>query len=355
MRKVNIGVIGVGAIARAHIPALQSLKEKCQITAICDINDDALKFWGDQLKLPEKKRYKDYNALLEDPTVEVVDILTPNQFHREQTIAAAKAKKDIIIEKPIARTLKETDDMIKAAKTNRVKLMSAHNRRWVKTFSMAKQATEKIGEPYAIDCVWRFYFPHEISRGFRASRELSGGGNLIDNGWHAVDTIRWLVGEINEVFAYWSRKGLGGLSTGEDTILCLFKHKNEAITQLLASWGPGPSSSKISIYGSNGMIAVDPSSYERYRPKPYGEGWEISQKLRQLAIPDTSIMLVEKLETSSLDVGTGWSGFRPMLNDFLDSIIEDKEVPISGEEGRRILQIILAAYESAEKNIPIKL
>ena len=357
MQKVNVGVVGLGAIARAHIPALQSLGEKCQIVAICDISEAAVKLWGDQLKLPEDKRYRTYQEFIKDPAMNVVDILTPNQFHRDITLAAIEAGKHVIVEKPIARTLQEADAMINAAKKNRVQLMSAHNRRYCRTFSLAKQAMAKVGEPYAASCDWRFYNPYEVTRGFRADKTLSGGGNLIDNGWHAVDLIRWLVGEVTEVFAYWSQKGLGGLSTGEDTILCIFKHQNGAISQVLNSWGPGPARSDVTIYGLNGTVVVNPETYRLYRPQPYGSEREILRRRRELGLSESTahdVTLVERLEASPLDLGMGWAGFPEMLNAFMDAILAKKQVPIPATEGRRILQIILAAYESADKGKRVK-
>jgi predicted dehydrogenase len=353
MKKVNIGVIGTGAIARVHIPALKSLEEKCQIVAICDVNEGALKFWGDRLKLPDEKRYKNYQELINDPLVEIVDILLPNQFHRDTAVAAANAGKHVIVEKPIARTLEETNDIIKAAEKNSVKLMSAHNRRYCRTFSLAKQAMAKIGKPYAVSCEWRFYYPYEVTRGFRANKDLSGGGVVIDNGWHAVDLIRWYVGEISEVFGYWSQMGLGGLSTGEDTLLCLFRHQNGALSQLLFSWGPGPAKSDIIIYGLGGTVAVNPTTYQLYRPKSFEEGWGLEG--RHSLFPNADPMTIEKLEVSPLDIGWGWAGFPEMLADFIDSIITNKPVPIPAEEGKKILQIILATYESAEKGIVVKI
>jgi len=346
MEKVKIGMIGLGNVSRLHVYAYEQLKEKAQIVAICDVSEEKLKQFSTDLKV--ERCYTDYRDLVRDPSVDVVDIMLPHYLHKDVAIAAAEVRKHILIEKPIARTLEEADEIIASAKENGVKLTVIHDRRYTRTFSLAKQMINRIGEPYAAICEWRFYGLHEVTRGFRAKKEEMGGGILIDHGWHAIDLLGWLVGEVKEVYANWSQKGLQGRSEGEDTILCLFKHKNGALSELHCSWGPGPAKSSLTIYGQDGTIEVNSEALKLYLPSI---DIERLRRLREYGMVVSDPFLLEKVEISPYVRRE----FRGVIDDFLRCVMEDGRVPIPGEEARKNLAVILAAYRSATEERPVKI
>ena len=415
MTKVKVGVIGVGLRGSGHVRIIQG-SDRGEVIAVCDVDKDRLKRFEEQYK--NIKTYTDYHRLLKDAEVEAVDIVLPHNLHAQVAIAAANAKKHILVEKPISRTLEEADAMIAAAKKNRVKLSVAEDRRYNAHWALAKQLIDegKIGEPYAAQGDSRFYGrPYEVKPGetavaatvWRGKKEAMGGGVLIDEGHHGVDLLIFLLGEIVEASAYWSRKGLGEKSEGEDTTLSIFKHRNGAISYNLSGWGPGPHRETMIVYGTKGAIDVDSETVKLYtqditvlpmpdRRRPTAE--ELMKKsaeeraLFQQLNPSVQSLVRSlnqhqiKLMTQlpSLDAQTKtvletlaartqridapaqvWtsvelrqeglmSGMSAAIHQFLEAVQENKEPKYPGEEGRRVLAAIVAAYEPATKAVSIK-
>lgn len=195
MKKIKLGIIGYGFMGQWHNNHAGTLEE-VEIVAVCDTNPEQLE------KAPEHvQKYTDYQELLKNPEVEWVMISIPNHLHHDAAIAAAKAKKHIIVEKPCALNTKEFDEMYEAARENGVIFTVDQNRRWDRDYSMVKKALEenRLGKVYMVKSshygvFGRMHDWHEYKE--------YGGGMLYDWGVHLLDQILDLLpGKITQVWA----------------------------------------------------------------------------------------------------------------------------------------------------------
>ena len=131
--RVRLGIIGIGGRASAHISALNEI-DACEITALCDIDPDHLQNGVDQVKGAKPGTFRDYTKLLEQPNVDAVAIVTPNQLHKEMTIRALEAGKHVLCEKPMGITMEDCDEVVAAAKKSRYLLQYGMQLRHTPTF-----------------------------------------------------------------------------------------------------------------------------------------------------------------------------------------------------------------------------
>jgi UDP-N-acetylglucosamine 3-dehydrogenase len=363
MRKLGIGVIGAGHAAWiGHLPWYWE-NPRVEIRAISDVIEDnavqAARRWG------VEAWYKDYNELLVRDDIEAVSICTPTWTHRGIAVAAAQAGKHILCEKPMARTVEECDAMIEAARQARVKLAIGFAKRCNPGFERVKQIIDDglIGKPYHLDIHWNLYFPpgSPESKSFSEDQRV-GGGVLLDNGIHYVDTFRWWLGvEVDTVFAEISKVIPGRAFEDEATAILRFKDGATALLDMgfnrvvdveASGWDQRlPYAWRFTemgfVYGEKGTIYYDVPSFnstEPVRVELYlqkGQGCELGG-WHKLEIPTT----MQPGGARSPGELTTYP-FKREIDRFVECILNDKEPPAKGEDGRIAIQVIMAAYESA--------
>jgi predicted dehydrogenase len=149
-KKLKLGIIGFGRIAAAHAGAIMDLHDSVELTAVATRQSDKAKYITE--KFGAKKNYSDYHELLNDREIDAVIVCLPNYLHHPVCIDVAKAQKHILVEKPIAMNVMETDDIIKAAQENGISLMVAQSRRFSDAMmKIREEMTKVIGHPFRID------------------------------------------------------------------------------------------------------------------------------------------------------------------------------------------------------------
>ena len=195
MSKLKIGIIGCGGISNGkHMPALSSLSDKVEMVAFCDIIVERAQEAAKKYGTPDAKVYEDYHQLLEDKSIDVVHVLTPNRSHCEITVAALEAGKHVMCEKPMAKTAADARKMLEAAKRSGKKLTIGYQNRCRPDSLLLKKAVDRgdLGEIY-------FAKAHAIRRravptwGVFLNEYEQGGGPLIDIGTHALDLTLWMM------------------------------------------------------------------------------------------------------------------------------------------------------------------
>lgn len=195
MSKLKIGIIGCGGIANGkHLPALSRLSDKVEMVAFCDIIVERAQKAAQQYGTADAKVYEDYHQLLEDKSIDVVHVLTPNRSHCELTVAALEAGKHVMCEKPMAKTAEDARKMLDAAKRSGKKLTIGYQNRFRSDSLLLKKAVDRgdLGEIY-------FAKAHAIRRravptwGVFLNEFEQGGGPLIDIGTHALDLTLWMM------------------------------------------------------------------------------------------------------------------------------------------------------------------
>ena len=191
MEKIKVAVIGLGGIAQlVHLPNLIKTNN-VSVTAVAEINKSRLNTIADKFNIAE--RYTNYEELLEKSDSDAVIVATPTATHKEITISVLQAKKDVLVEKPLARTYEEAKPIVEAAKKNKRKIMVGMNLRYRPDAMILRSLIKnnEIGTPLYVKCGW---FRSQSSKGKCFNRkEESVGGVIIDLGILLLDLSLWLL------------------------------------------------------------------------------------------------------------------------------------------------------------------
>lgn len=193
-KKLRIGIIGTGGIARAcHMPAYQALPDQCEIVALCDIKPDVLAKAATDFGV--SKTYAKYEDLLKDPEIDAVSVATPNAVHLEPTVMALKAGKHVLCEKPLSMNAEQSKQICRTAKETGKILQVGLQIRFTPQIRFVKQFIEDggMGDIY-------YARAHALRRrgvpawGVFIDKEKQGGGPLIDIGVHILDATLFMMG-----------------------------------------------------------------------------------------------------------------------------------------------------------------
>jgi len=341
MAKLKVGVIGCGSIAQhRHLPEYQ-WNEQVELVAVCDINEERANQVAEKYQV---KAYTDFNKLLENKEIEAVSVCTPNYLHAPISIAALNAGKHVLCEKPMATSEEEAEQMIAAAKTNGKKLMIGHNQRFVKSHQKARQLI-KSGEVGKIHS-FRTAFGHggpegwsvEGKEGWFFNKEKAFIGAMGDLGVHKADLLRYILDEEFVEVGAFVETNAKDFSSVDDNAVCVLKSESGIIGTLAASWAyTGKEDNSTVIYGEKAILRLeDDPNYSLI--VQYGTGEKVNYELGKIQSNDAG--------------GQNVSG---VIDHFVESITEDKEPLIPGEEGKKSLGIILAALESNKKKTIAKI
>lgn len=252
-RTFKVGIIGCGGIANGkHMPALAKMTDRVEMVAFCDIVSERAEEAAKQYGTPEAKTYTDYRELLQDASIDVVHVCTPNDSHADITIAALEAGKHVSCEKPMAKTAADAKRMYEASQKSDKKLTISYQNRFRPDSRFLKQACVdgELGEIY-------YAKAHAIRRravptwGVFLDEEKQGGGPLIDIGTHALDLTLYMMDNYEpEVVLGQSFHKLSSQKdaanawgpwdpekfTVEDSAFGMIRMKNGATIMLESSW-----------------------------------------------------------------------------------------------------------------------
>jgi predicted dehydrogenase len=321
MPEIKVGLIGGGGIASAHIQGYRQHADRIGITAVADaVEQTAVERGGELGATP----YADYRQMLSTEELDAVDICLPHHLHADAIVAAAQAGKHILCEKPLCLTADEAADVRTAVRTNGVTLMCAHNQLFLPAVAKAKELLDAgtIGTVYEVRTTDSFYNDFDPSTmGWRASSKTSGGGELIDTGYHPTYLMLHLAGGSPvEATAMLSTHRLKFME-GEDSAQVLIRFDNGVVGQLVTSWAyqPAAGTERFSVVGELGALHSDGSS--------------LTYRLRS---GETHTFELEPVDTFVAEIGH-----------FADSLLNKTRPLHTEEEGIAVLGILLAAYEGA--------
>lgn len=256
MKKLKIGIVGLGSIAQlVHIPVLNKLAN-VEIEGICDIDKNKLKHVGEKFKVA--KRYRKVEELLNDDTIEAVIIATPTNTHHQLATMALQAKKHILIEKPAATTAKEIEDIERASLENNCIAMVGMNQRFRPDSMLIKSLINSgdLGEIFYIRTAWLHKKSSEQS--WFLDKRLSGGGVLLDLGISLIDLALWFL-EGNEATGGAVQIFNHRLNSVEDSAAGLIKLNKSAIS-FEVSWSLFSEKEQLALtlYGTEGTAHLNP-------------------------------------------------------------------------------------------------
>lgn len=333
-RKVKIGMIGAGFVGDIHHQSISTWVHNAEVVAVASPRS-ADKFAREK-GIPGA--YADYREMLKDPEIDLVDIGIPNDLHCQAVLDAAAAGKHIIIEKPLCVTLEEADQMIDACKKAGVLLMYAEELLFAPKYVRVKTLIQEgaVGEPFLAKQSEEHPGPHmpwfwDVSR--------SGGGVLLDMGCHSIEYTRWLLGKpkVKSVTAHLGTYVHQNRTRGEDTSYTIIEYEGGKMAMLENSWAKGGGvDDRCEVYGKGGHTRADllrGSSLLTYSEDGYGYAVEKAGTTRGY----TFTMFEENFNY----------GFPQEMQHFVNCVQGKETCMETGEDGREVLKIIYAAYQSA--------
>jgi predicted dehydrogenase len=325
MRHVKVGLIGGGGIAGAHIRGYRAHADRIFPTAVADVAPEVLAQRSDDLGAAP---FADYAELVRSADIDAVDICLPHNLHQDAIVRAADAGKHVLCEKPLCLTAGEARDVQAAVRANGITLMCAHNQLFLPAVAKAKALLDEaaLGQVYGVRTTDSFYNDFDpATMGWRMSSKTSGGGELIDTGYHPTYLLLHLAGgRPVEATAMLSTHRLRFME-GEDSAEVLVRFDNGVVGQMTTSWAysPPPGRERFSVVGERGSISADAS------------GTTLTVTIRD-AEPATHAF--ETVDTFVAEIGH-----------FADSLIEGTRPLHTEVEGIEALGILLAAYEGAAR------
>jgi len=257
MEKVRIGVVGLGWVAQVvHLPILMKLPE-AEVSAICDRDRNRANLVAEKFGI--KRLYSDANELAQLPDIEAVIVCTSTDAHKEATIAALKAGKDVLVEKPIARQLSEAIEMAEAAKQAKRKLMVGMNHRFRPDTMILRSfvSENELGKVFYSKGGW--LRSRTTDNSWTTQKEKSGGGVLMDLGIVMIDMACWMLGypDVRRVSATHFHNKMRDV---EDTSLVNIGMKNGAIVNIEVSWSMVVPDDLyyFHVYGTEGSASLNP-------------------------------------------------------------------------------------------------
>lgn len=339
MKKLRVAVIGCGSIAQfRHLPEYKA-NPHVEIVAVCDINEARVE------EVAEKygaKPYTSYEDVLEKANVDIVSVCTPNYLHAPITIAALNAGAHVLCEKPMATSSEDAKAMIHAAEKNGKKLMIAHNQRFVASHKKARQFIEngELGKIYS----FRTTFGHGGPEGWSVDgkdswffqKDKAFVGAMGDLGVHKSDLLRYILGEeFTEVGAF-VEGNAKEFSNVDDNAVCILKTESGIVGTLAASWGYSKEDNSTIIYGEKGVLRLEDDPQ--------------FSLIIQYANGEVTKCELGKIQSND----EGGQNTSYVIDHFVESILEDKQPLVTGEEGMKSLQVILAALKSSETSQIVK-
>lgn len=356
MDKIGTAIIGCGKVAEAHALAYSTLKASC-LAGVYDVNPARAQALAARFGV---RAYPDLGEMLHDPAVQAASICSPHITHPDMVAACAEAGVHALVEKPMAVDLKGCDRAIGAAEQAGICLAVISQRRFYEPVIRMKQAilAGKIGKPVLATVTvmgWRdeAYYRMDPWRGKWASE---GGGVLLTQTTHQIDVFQWLVGPIDELFGQWGNLNHPYVEV-EDTAVAVVRFKSGALGTILVSNSQKPGFyGKIHVHGDNGAsvgvqteggspfvsgvtTAVDP---------PVNDVWTVPGEEHLLKAWQAE----DEARCKQVDVMTHYHKLQ--IQDFLESILENRPPAVSGREGRKHVEIFSAIYRAQRDNRPVK-
>ncbi|MEK6947641.1 MAG: Gfo/Idh/MocA family oxidoreductase [Nanoarchaeota archaeon] len=336
--KIGFAIIGTGTIADVHAKAILKNKDAKLIAVRSESKERAEEF----AKKYGIKAYTDYEELLKDKDIQAVDIVTKNNTHAELGIKAANAKKHVLVEKPIDISLTKAEKLVEECKKNNVKLSVISQKRFDKAILLAKKIIDKkeFGniEHVTVKMMWhRTKEYYESSGGWRSKQNTSGGGVLMIQAIHYINLLGYLFGDAESVKSELMYKYKMEV---EDTAHATINFKNNIMAEIDATvTSPKTMPDRIEIKCVKGNILL--YSFN---------GMHILRVYSRNFLRSTINQIQNMIHLLYIKKGS----IGNQINDFINSIKDNREPSVTGDDGLKTLKIVLALYKSAKLKKEVK-
>ncbi|MDQ1239808.1 MAG: hypothetical protein QG577_1994 [Thermodesulfobacteriota bacterium] len=366
----KVGIVGCGLIGRKRAGVVKADQE-CGLTCAADVEifkaGALVKEFGE-----DGKAYKDWKEMLDKEKMDAVVVATSNKFLKKVTLWAAERGIHVLCEKPLGRDAWEAERMVKVAEENGVILKTGFNHRHHPGIFKAHEMVEQgeIGPIYFSRCIYGHGGRPGYEKEWRASKEICGGGELLDQGVHVVDLFRWFMGDFEEAFGvtptcFWDMEV-------EDNAFAVFRTNSGQVAQMHTSWTQWKNRFVFEVFGEAGYLIVDglggsygvetltvgkrPLVLEgrgQRSPRlntPKGTPVQLGREVRGQEEPESRCYAggapsEERVVFDGVDVS-----WEEEWKEFTAAIREGREPLGSGRDGLEANRMIEAVYESAQEH-----
>jgi predicted dehydrogenase len=355
-KSYNISIAGCGKVAHLHARAIQNIPD----AHLAGVWSRTFSTAEDFAALYKTRPYSSIGQMVAENDVDLVIVCTPHPFHRQPAIEAAEAGASVLVEKPLSSSLQDCDDIINTCKDRHVKLGVISQRRWYSPVRRVREAIEagKIGKPVLATVTmlgWRdkAYYDADAWRGTWA---MEGGGVLVNQSPHYLDILLWLMGDADEVYGIWRNLNHSYIEV-DDTALAIVKFKSGAIGNILVSNSQKPGIyGKIHVHGGNGAsvgVQIDGGAMfiagmTGVTEPPVIDLWTVPGEenlLKKWVKEDTEIYNRHDPTVFYMQC---------QIEDFIQAIKNKREPAVTGEKGKKTVELFTAIYRSTHDNIPVK-
>ena len=343
---MNYALIGCGRIATNHIKA--AVNNKLNIVAVCDILEDAMEQLLAKHGLEKDasiKRYTDYRQMLAENEITLVSIATESGIHAEIALHCIDCGVNVIIEKPMAMSMAEAEEIIRRSEEKGVKVSACHQNRFNIAVQELRNALEsgRFGKLShgSVHVRWNRNENYYIQAPWRGTW-AQDGGCLMNQCIHGIDLLRWMMGdEVEEVYGV-TRQRFHDYLQCEDVGMAVVKFKNGAIGTIEGTTNVYPRNLEETLYlfGENGTVKIGGTSTNNI------DVWNFS---------DESVMDEKNKGLQEVTANVYGNGHTSLFADVMEAIEKDRKPYVDAVAGRNALEMILAIYQSAATGAPVKL
>jgi predicted dehydrogenase len=332
--QLGYAIVGLGSYATRQIMPAFAGCEYSRLVALVSGSPDKARTLAAEYGLSERNiyNYDNFDRIRDNPEVDMVYVILPNSMHHEYTIRAAQAGKHVLVEKPMANTARECEEMIAACRAADRKLMVGYRSRFEPYNQLAIQMTrdEEMGPTKVIEAMMGFNIGNPDQ--WRLNRELAGGGSLMDIGVYAVNATRYLTGENpTEVTAMeHSTPGDPRFREVEELINFQFRFPSGALATCVSSYGSGHG--RYRVTGTRGWLELEPATFYSGHQMRISQGGRIEQRVLPEPAKDQ---------------------FAGQLDHLAECVINDTEPICPGEDGLADLRAMEAIYEAARSGLTV--
>ncbi|MEM9646446.1 MAG: Gfo/Idh/MocA family oxidoreductase [Planctomycetota bacterium] len=344
---IGIGIVGTGMISNFHAKAIADA-EGCHLTGCATRRPEAAAEFAQQY---DCEGYSSLDAMLADPNVQAVSICTPSGAHLDPAVAAAKAGKHVIVEKPLEITTERCDQIIKACSDAGTKLLVTFQSRFHRSSQLMKKAVDegRFGKITMGDAYVKWYRSQEYydSGAWRGTWDLDGGGALMNQAIHSVDLLLWLMGDVDEISAMTSTMTHERIEV-EDVAVANLRFKSGALGVIEATTTAYPGALKrVEICGEKGSAVLEEEDLIQW---DFADETADDQQIRESMKGNT-----ESGGGAADPSAINHQGHTQLFEEFVAAVREDRSSMLDGHEGRRSVEVIRAIYESAKTGQRVKL
>lgn len=342
---MNYALIGCGRIAPNHVAA--AIEQGLNIVALCDIEPNNIKDMMEKFNLNHTiKQYTDYIEMINSEEIDLIAIATESGKHAQIALDCIEKEINLIIEKPIALSLEDADNIITKAHQKKVKVCACHQNRFNKSIQKIREAIEdnRFGRLFHGTAHIRWnrgvqYYDQAKWRG----TWMQDGGALMNQCIHNIDLLRWMMGDdVDEVVAYTDRLNHEYIEA-EDLGIALIRFNNGSygIVEGTTNIYPKNLEETLYVFGEKGTVKAGGKSVNLIEEWLFADDTNSSEAIKQMY--------------SENPPNVYGFGHNPLYADVIEAINEDREPYVDAKAGRRALELVLAIYKSAAEGRPIKL